>query len=58
MKKNKDNSHIHEIIPISSKSLSISEDYLHMLHKFAESNSIYTNTYEIDILDTVCKDVS
>ena len=55
MKKNKDNSHIHEIIPISSKSLSISEHYLHMLHKFAESNSIYTNTYEIDILDTVCK---
>ena len=55
MKKNKDNSHIHEIIPILSKSLSISEHYLHMLHKFAESNSIYTNTYEIDILDTVCK---
>ena len=55
VKKNKDNSHIHEIIPILSKSLSISEHYLHMLHKFAESNSIYTNTYEVDILDTVCK---
>jgi len=55
MKKNEANSHIHEIIPTLAKSLSIGERDLHMLHKFAESNSIYTNSYEMNILDTTCK---
>ena len=54
VKRNDDTSHIHEIIPISSESLSIDKHELEMLHKFAESNSIYTGSYEMDILDTVC----
>mgnify|MGYP000880284436 CR=1 FL=1 len=55
VKRHKGSSHIHEIIPISSESLSIDEHELKLLHKFAESNSIYTDSYEMDILDTVCK---
>ena len=55
MKKNESVSHIHEIIPALAESLSIGKHDLHMLHRFAESNSIYTNSYEINILDTVCK---
>ena len=55
MKRQKDSSHIHEIIPVSSESLSIDEQESKMLHKFAESNSIYTDFYEMKILDTVCK---
>jgi len=34
---------------------SIDEHDLYMLHKFAENNSIYTNSYEMNILDTACK---
>ena len=55
MKKNKTSSHIYEIIPALAESFFINEHDLDMLHKFAESNSIYTNSYEINILDTVCK---
>ena len=55
MKRQKDSSHIHEIIPVSSESLSIDEHESKMLHKFAESNSIYTDFYEMKVLDTVCK---
>ena len=55
MKKNEGTSHIHEIIPSFAESLSIGEHDLHMLHKFAESNSIYTNSYEMNILNTACK---
>ena len=55
MKRQNDSSHIHEIIPVSSESLSIDEHESKMLHKFAESNSIYTDFYEMKILDTVCK---
>ena len=55
MKKNKSNSHIHEIIPTLSEQFSISEHDLHMLHKFAENNSIYTNSYEMNVLNTSCK---
>ena len=55
VKRNKDGSHIHEIVPTSSESLSINEQELEMLHKFAESNSIYTDFYEMKVLDTVCK---
>ena len=55
VKKNKSTSHIHEIIPALPKPLSIDEHDLHMLHKFAENNSIYTDSYEINLLDTICK---
>ena len=55
MKRNEGGSHIQEIMPTLPESLSIDEHELEMLHKFAESNSIYTNSYEMDILSTVCK---
>ena len=55
MKKNKGGSHIHEIIPALAESLSIREHDLDMLHKFAQNNSIYTNSYEMNILNTMCK---
>jgi hypothetical protein len=55
MKRNKGGSHIHEIVPTSSESLSINEQELEMLHKFAESNSIYSDSYEMKMLDTVCR---
>ena len=54
MKKNKGGSHIHEVIPVSPESLSIDERRLKMLHKFAESNSIYSASYEMDILGSIC----
>jgi hypothetical protein len=55
VKRNKGSSHIHEVIPVSPKSLSIAEHELEMLHKFAESNSIYSNSYEMDIDGMLCK---
>ena len=55
MKKNKGGSHIHEVIPVSSESLSIDERGLNMLHKFAECNSIYSSSYEMEILGNICK---
>jgi len=55
MKRNKGNSHIYEIIPTLPESLSVDKHELEMLHKFAENNSIYSDSYEMDILDTVCK---
>ena len=55
MKRYEGGSHIHEIVPTSSESLSINEQELEMLHKFAESNSIYSDSYEMEILDTVCR---
>ena len=54
MKRNKGSSHIHEIIPTLPESLSVDKHELEMLHKFAENNSIYSDSYEMDILDTVC----
>ena len=54
VKRQKGGSHIHEIIPISPESLSIVQHELEMLHKFAESNSIYTGSYEMDILGIAC----
>jgi hypothetical protein len=54
MKRNKGGSHIHEVIPVSPESLSIDERGLKMLHKFAESNSIYSASYEMDILGDIC----
>lgn len=48
-------SHIHEIIPkSSSKFLSINENHLEMLHKFAMKNPIYYNSFEMKILDIPC----
>ena len=55
MKRYEGGSHIHEIVPTSSESLSINEQELEMLHKFAESNSIYSDSYEMKMLDTVCR---
>ena len=55
MKRNEGGSHIQEIMPTLSESLSIDEYQLEMLHKFAECNSIYSDSYEMNILDIVCK---
>ena len=54
MKRNESTSHIHEIIPTLSESFSVNKDELAMLHKFAEHNSIYSSSYEMKVLDTVC----
>ncbi|HSB50143.1 MAG TPA: hypothetical protein VLC72_02255 [Nitrosopumilaceae archaeon] len=52
----KGNSHIHEAIPISSSEfLTIDENDLDWLHKFAASNPIYYNSFEMEILDTPCR---
>ena len=55
MKKNESSNHINEIIPSLPESLSIDEHELEMLHKFAECNSIYSDSYEMEILDIVCR---
>jgi len=55
MKRNESTSHIYEIIPTLPESFSIDKYELEMLHKFAENNSIYVGSYEMKILDTVCK---
>ena len=55
MKRNESTSHIYEIIPTLSEPFSIDKHELEMLHKFAENNSIYAGSYEMKILDTVCK---
>jgi hypothetical protein len=55
VKKNKGSSHIYEVIPSSSASFPVDENELKMLHKFAGNNSIYSNSYEMNIHDTACK---
>jgi len=51
----KGNGHIHEAIPLSSSDfLSIDENDLNMLHKFADCNPIYYNSFEIEILGIPC----
>ena len=55
MKRNESTSHIYEIIPALPELCSINKHELEMLHKFAENNSIYAGSYEMKILDTVCK---
>ena len=55
MKRNQNVSHIYEIIPTLHESFSVDEHELKMLHKFAENNLIYSGSYEMKILDTVCK---
>jgi len=50
------NSHIHEAIPLSSSDfLSIDENDLNMLHKFATSNPIYYNSFEMEIMRIPCR---
>ncbi len=49
------NSHIHEAIPLySSEFLAIEENDLNALHKFATSNPIYYNSFEMKIKDVPC----
>ena len=55
MKRNESTSHIYEVIPTLPESFSIDKHELEMLHKFAENNSIYSDSYEIKVLNTVCK---
>ena len=55
MKRNQSVSHICEIIPTLHESFSVDEHELKMLHKFAEINSIYSGSYEMKILNTVCR---
>ncbi len=50
------NSHTHEAIPLSSSDfLSIDENDLNMLHKFATSNPIYYNSFEMEIMRIPCR---
>ncbi len=50
------NSHVHEAIPLSSSDfLSIDENDLNMLHKFATSNPIYYNSFEMEIMRIPCR---
>ncbi len=50
------NSHIHEAIPLSSSEfLSIDEKHLEGLHKFAKSNPIYYNSFEMEIFEIPCR---
>lgn len=52
----KGNSHIHEAIPLSSSEfLTIDENDLKMLHKFATNNPIYYNSFEMKIQDASCR---
>ena len=47
----KGNSHIHEIIPLSSSDdFPIDDKSLNMLHKFIANNPIYYNSYELEVL--------
>ena len=55
VRNNKGGSHIQEVIPISSsEKLPIDKNDLSMLHKFAKNNSIYSSTYELEILGIPC----
>jgi hypothetical protein len=50
------NSHIQEAIPLSkSDNFPIDDKHLEMLHKFAEKNPIYYNSYEKDVDNVSCK---
>lgn len=51
----KGNSHIQEIIPVSSSdSFPIDKEHLESLHNFAQKNPIYYNSYEQEIDKTPC----
>ncbi len=50
------NSHIQEVIPLSkSDTFPIEDEHLEMLHKFADKNPIYYNSYEQKINNISCK---
>ena len=50
------NSHIQEVIPLSSSNaFSIDDKHLVMLHRFAEKNPIYYNSYEQEIDKIPCR---
>ncbi len=52
---NNGRSHIQEIIPtVSSEKLPINKSDLNMLHNFVKNNSIYSSTYELEVLDIPC----
>ena len=52
----KGNSHLHEVIPVSSSELlPINEDDLKRLHAFATNNPIYSNYYETEISGVTCR---
>jgi len=52
----KGNSHIQEVIPLSkSDNFPLDDKHLEMLHKFAEKNPIYYNSYEQDICKISCR---
>jgi len=55
MKRNESTSHIYEVIPTLPESFSIDKHELEMLHKFAENNTIYSDSYEMKVLNTICK---
>ena len=55
MKRKEGGRNIQESMNTLTEALSIEKRELEMLHKFAESNSIYSDSYEMNILDTVCK---
>ena len=47
----KGNSHLHEIIPLSSSDdFPVDDKSLNMLHKFITNNPIYYNSYELEVL--------
>jgi len=49
-------SHLNEVLPLSSSELlSIDKIDLEMLHKFAEKNSLYYNSNDIEILGIPCR---
>ena len=49
------NAHIQEVVPASnSKKFPFEEGHLQSIHKFAEKNPIYYNSYNEKILDTEC----
>lgn len=49
-------SHLNEVLPLSSSELlSIDKNDLDMLHKFAEKNSIYSNSNDVEILGIPCR---
>jgi len=56
VRKYTNHSHLNEVLPLSSSELlSIDKNDLDMLHKFAEKNSIYSNSNDVEILGIPCR---
>ena len=49
------NSHIQEILPLSTKDFPLEGNHMEMLHNFAEKNPIYYNSFELNIHNIPCK---